>query len=104
VPTIEYDWIGGYCPLQAEGTIDGNHFYFRAKGTRWEFAIDEIGNDAVDIIAFTDRPGFKLSEQWIDKNHPGDINFSAGYMPESVAKQIIEDCAKKYMESKVTLG
>lgn len=96
---IEYDWIGGNCPLQAEGKISGKPFYFRARGIRWQFAIDEIANDAVDVIAFECRPGFRLSGEWIDKDFPGDIKYSAGYMPEAIAKQIIENCAKQYLEA-----
>lgn len=30
---IEIDWLGGNCPVQAEGTFDGVPFYFRARGT-----------------------------------------------------------------------
>jgi hypothetical protein len=30
---LEIDWIGGNCPVQAEGTFDGHAFYFRARGT-----------------------------------------------------------------------
>lgn len=29
--------IGGNCPVQAEGGVDGVAFYFRARGAAWEF-------------------------------------------------------------------
>ena len=30
---IDIHWLGGNCPVQAEGTFDGVAFYFRARGT-----------------------------------------------------------------------
>lgn len=33
------DNIGGWCPVQAEGTIDGHPFYFRSRGERWSLEI-----------------------------------------------------------------
>ena len=30
---VVFEWIGGNCPVQAEGTFDGVPFYFRARGT-----------------------------------------------------------------------
>ena len=32
--TLAIDWIGGNCPVQAEGTIDGKRFYFRSDVQR----------------------------------------------------------------------
>jgi len=33
-------WLGGNCPVQAEGTIDGVvEFYFRARGDEWRIHI-----------------------------------------------------------------
>jgi hypothetical protein len=96
---ISYDYIGGYCPVQAEGTIGDKKFYFRAKGEHWSFAIDEIGDDPVGVDAFADHPGFRLRERWVDESFPEEKQkFSAGYMPEEVAKKIIEECARKYVE------
>ncbi|XAI96366.1 hypothetical protein [Microcystis phage Mae-JY30] len=38
--------IDGLCPVQAEGTIDGKPFYFRARGQHWHIGIgdDPMGN------------------------------------------------------------
>lgn len=30
---LEIDWLSGNCPVQGEGTFDGEAFYFRARGT-----------------------------------------------------------------------
>jgi len=39
------DTSGGNCPLEIEGTIDGQPFYFRSRGKRWTIGIG--GNDVV---------------------------------------------------------
>lgn len=36
---IIIDSFGGNCPVQAEGTIDGKPFYFRARGSSWSMSI-----------------------------------------------------------------
>lgn len=42
---IVVKYIGGACPVQAEGTVDGIPFYFRARGNGWSLSIgvDPIG-------------------------------------------------------------
>lgn len=37
--------LGGNCPVQAEGTVDGHEFYFRARGSYWSMSIG--GDDVV---------------------------------------------------------
>lgn len=39
---IVFDTIGGQCPVQAEGTIDGHGFYFRARGESWSIQVNNI--------------------------------------------------------------
>src|SRR5262245_31139700 len=82
---LHIDCIGGNCPVQAEGTIGGEPFYFRARGTHWSIG---IGGDVVG------NPDWNREVPW------GDGPFSAGWMPIEEAKRIIEQCAKDYMEGK----
>lgn len=35
------DYLGGNCPVQAEGTVDGQPYYFRARGNAWELWIGQ---------------------------------------------------------------
>ena len=42
---LEIDFLGGNCPVQAEGTIDGRPFYFRSRGEHWSMSIG--GDDVV---------------------------------------------------------
>ena len=67
--TLRY--IGGNCPVQAEGAIGGKEFYFRARGNSWSMS---IGGDDV-VLA----PEFYHKEEW------GDGPYAAGWMPLDVA-------------------
>ena len=33
------DGIGGYCPVQGSGLVDGSEFYFRSRGDSWSMSI-----------------------------------------------------------------
>ena len=44
-PHIKIEWLGGNCPVQGEGTVGGELFYFRARGQRWSMSIG--GDDVV---------------------------------------------------------
>ena len=70
------EWLGGNCPVQAEGTIDGKPFYFRARGRWWSLEIADV----------TFR-----EERW------GDSEFAAGWMPHDEARKLIERCANDYV-------
>lgn len=78
MPQIEIDWLGGNCPVQAEGTVDGEPFYFRARGEHWSMG---IGGEPVGY------PAWKIKE-----NYPGD-QFAAGWMAEDEARTFIEKAA-----------
>jgi hypothetical protein len=73
---IKIDTIGGNCPVQAEGTINGKPFYFRARGQHWSLSIggaDLIGN-----------PEFSYAEKC------GDGPFTAGWITEDEARTFID--------------
>lgn len=42
---MKIDYLGGNCPVQADGEYGGKPFYFRARGAGWSFGIgkDPIG-------------------------------------------------------------
>lgn len=75
-------WLGGNCPVQAEGTINGEPFYFRARGEHWSLEI-------------TDAEG-KLVWEY-DEDYPHG-QYSAGWMTEDDAKTFIALAASKYTE------
>ncbi len=57
------DWCGGACPTQAEGTIDGHPFYFRARHGVWSLLVAAttygdacaISWERPDLIAYTEE-------------------------------------------------
>lgn len=77
---IVISWLGGNCPVQAEGTINGKAFYFRARGEHWSIG---IGGDPVG------DPEWECCEpygSWPD----------AGWMTEDEARGFIADAAARY--------
>lgn len=80
--------IGGQCPMQAEGTINGKPFYFRARGEHWSFSVGDG-----DIHGDTD---WYLSVRW------SRDQFGAGWMTEAQARAIIAQCAIAYSATIIT--
>lgn len=74
--------IGGNCPVQAEGIIAGEPFYFRARWQRWSFSVG-----GRDIIM---SPAFRHIEDW-----PGEPG-SAGWMTFEEAISCIGRGAEAY--------
>jgi hypothetical protein len=74
------DYLGGYCPVQAEGTVNGVPFCFRARHQTWQMSIGS-------------RPaGWLRTERW------GSDAEDAGWMDHDIARGIVERCAKEYVE------
>mgnify|MGYP001570443230 CR=1 FL=1 len=44
---IIYKSLGGNCPVQAEGTINGHGFYFRSRGEYWYLYVNRIQEEDV---------------------------------------------------------
>ena len=72
VEGVELDWIGGVFPVQAEGTIDGQPLYFRARGSGWEFWVGQPWT----------KDGFSIDGTY--GSWP-----EAGHMPEDIAMHLI---------------
>jgi hypothetical protein len=73
---VKLDTIGGNCPVQAEGTIDGKRFYFRARGSSWQFHVAETEAEIFDNPLFYVEADYGT---WPD----------AGWMPEHEAVHFI---------------
>ena len=80
---IEIDDIGGNCPVQAEGRIDGKVFYFRARGNTWGIG---IGGDPL------------ADPEWACSGPFGDGPFEAGWMSKAEARGLIEKAAMLYRQ------
>lgn len=70
------DYIGGNCPVQAEGEIDSQRFYFRARGDAWQFHVAPTKDLIFDDGAFC-----------IEREY-GE-GFEAGWMPKHEAIRFI---------------
>lgn len=86
-------YLGGNCPVQSEGTIDGEPFYFRARGEEWSI---EIGGGFVLEDAEKGIPdtGFYYEEEW------GDEPYAAGWMPDDVAREMIDKAAAVFRKTR----
>lgn len=80
-PQIHIDYIGGNCPVQAEGFIGDKAFYFRARWDKWTFG---VGTDPI------------LYPEWIASSPYGETPGAAGWMPQHVALEIIAECISSY--------
>ena len=85
-PDIKIDTIYGNCPVQAEGAIDGEPFYFRARGEHWSMS---IGGD--DVVGEPD---------WYYDEDYGRGPFVAGWMSVEEAKLFIEQAARQWASEK----
>jgi hypothetical protein len=80
---IVISMIGGNCPVQSEGTIDGQPYYFRARGSHISIG---IGGSVVS------------SPNWYYEEIYGDGPFDAGWIEEDEAREFIEKAANIYRE------
>ena len=86
-PAIRIEWLGGNCPVQAEGTIQGVPFYFRARGEHWSLG---VGADPVG------RP------DWYHREPYGDEEYAAGWMPQHEALGFLAKAIGLYANREVS--
>ncbi len=73
------------CPVQIEGTVDGMHFYFRARWDAWTFGIGRTDDEAVDA---TWKPS---GRSWCTGgNDASGEAFASSWMPHSEAWKHVE--------------
>lgn len=82
---VVIDEISGFCPVQAEGTVGGLEFYFRARGTSWTFSL----GSRVAVAA----------PEWFWEEQYGDGEpFAAGWMTLEEAKGFIEKAVRLWAQ------
>lgn len=89
-PQLISDGIFGCCPVQSEGTVNGDRFYFRARGNHWSFS---VGDDPVGVSCGL-AEGFHHEEEY------GDGPYDAGWMPVEEAEAFIRRAAQLYVAAK----
>lgn len=79
--------IGGACPLQGDGVVDGLPWYFRARGEHWSFSVAATPDgDPVGVWVTDDPPGAWTTEDEAE----GDGLFAASWMPYAEAWRHID--------------
>ena len=81
---LKIDSVWGHCPVQAEGTIGDQVFYFRARGGAWALH-----------VAATEGEIFGTDE-WVYEEDYGEGPYDAGWMEEQEARAFIEKAAEIY--------
>ena len=91
--------IYGSAPVQADGTINGFPFYFRARWDEWTFAISENPNISPVDIQFieTGKEYGYFAEGRIGK----EWEYLASYMEVDMVKDIITKCSNEYLKGKI---
>jgi hypothetical protein len=86
-PEIVIRQLGGNCPVQSEGTIDGAEYYFRARHESWTLCIG--GEDVI------------LAPEWFYEEPNGALgSVDAGWMSEQEAETFLRQAAQRYHDQK----
>jgi hypothetical protein len=74
-PVVDIEMLYGNCPVQADGTINGHKFYFRARGQHWTLEVG--GDDPCDKC------------DWSYREKYSDEQYAAGWITEDEARSFI---------------
>ena len=91
---LDYHFTCEAAPVQAEGSVDGYRFYFRAKYEEWTFSVaEQPGLDPVDI----DSSGAAAGRGYfLSATYGSPRSSAASHMPIPEAQQLIEECVRRY--------
>ncbi len=88
--SLSYAFTTTGAPVQAEGTVAGHRFYFRARYDRWSFGLTEDpAADPVDVES--------AAQGFYCEGEAGGP-FAASWMPLDEAEALIRRCAREYLE------
>ena len=91
---LDYRFTCDAAPVQAEGTLDGHPFYFRARGDQWTFSLaEEPGCDPVCIDSAESAVG---RGYFLAAQYGAPRSFAASYMPLPEARDLISECVRRY--------
>lgn len=92
--SLEFDFISSMAPVQAEGTVAGCPFYFRARTRKWEFTLAQNPSDDPVELGPED---VSRGAAWYRTGEVAGGPFAASYLPLDEAASIIRDCAREYI-------
>jgi hypothetical protein len=87
---LAFTWVGGSCPAEAEGTVNGTPFYFRARCGGWMFS---IGFDPVTVMMST-VPGFYCE----------GVDPTCGYMEPEEVRRVVRRCVGEFFGAAGPVG
>jgi hypothetical protein len=94
-PEIIIESLGGLCPVQANGTIDGEPFYFRSRHEHWQL---EIGPGNTHLVVEAMGQDLRDDEKadavrrlpvWRHCERYSDEEYAAGYISDAEARAFI---------------
>ena len=92
---LDYRFTCDAAPVQAEGTLDGHPFYFRARGELWTFSLaEEPGLDPVYIDSADSAVG---RGYFLAAQYGAPRSFAASHMALAEARDLIGECARRYL-------
>ncbi len=90
---LQFEFTSSPAPVQAEGTVAGCSFYFRARGDTWEFTVAEHESDDPAGLGQQD---VVVGKAWYRSGTlPG--RFEASWIPLDQATSLIQECAREYI-------
>lgn len=89
---IQIDWYGTPAPTEIVGLVDGFHFYFRSRGSRWR-------------VNISNRPHRYLEKGLFYYEQPyGTEAFAASWMPLHEALGFLCDAIARFRAREPTLS
>lgn len=84
-------YIGGQCPVQGCGHVDGFPWYFRARGAAWSFEVVDDKSVDPEILPLVNicAAGWEIEEDY-------GTHSDAGYMSLEKAWALIESSIEKF--------
>ncbi len=105
MPVIIYtEPIHGKCPVQAEGTIEGQPFYFRSRGAHWSVSIANPGEDPISSPIWIHREEYAGRNAIRDKEINDGHRFAAGWADEDECADFIMRAAVMFCTPTNTAG
>src|SRR3712207_2996748 len=94
-PELRYAFITTAAPVQAEGTLAGRPFYFRARWDEWTVAVSE--RPGVDPAELDPAPG--EDRGWVRAGKFGG-RYEGSHLSAPEADRIIRECAAAYLSDR----
>lgn len=88
---LQFEFTSSLAPVQAEGTVAGRSFYFRARGDSWQFTVAEHEGD--DPARLGEQDVARRDAWYRSGKLPGA--FEASWMPLDQATALIHECARE---------